>query len=276
MASDAGRSWQPWIVCPESGFEVWSDTAPAVVSLRQVDARRFAVGARFRFRQPRVTEKLVVHMGKVGAFDTDEQRREAIAAASDYGPDDSLTDLASIPQFLRWFANSYGEHTLAAIIHDRLITSTPNGGCLHSDVVADRFFREMLHGCGTPFVKRWVMWTAVALRTRWKAGGWKRAKVAAWALSSVVGIGGTIWLLVAGQPLAAIALGFGLLLVAGVLWGRQWGAAIFAAIALPWIGPAAALALVATAVFWLLDRLARRFDAPFPVPPPELRPEPAP
>jgi hypothetical protein len=114
------------------------------------------------------------------------------------------------------------------------------------------------------------------LRTRWKAGGWKRAKVVAWALSSVIGIGGTVWLLAAGQPLAAIGLGLGLLLLAGVLWGRQWGAAVFAAIALPWIGPAAALALVATGVFWLLDRVVRRFDSPFPLPPPELLPEPAP
>ena len=255
--------WQPWVVCGD-GFDVLGGEPAGIVPLLQVNAKQFQVGANFRFHSPVVTERLVRHLGKVGAFDDDTQRRAAMMEAAGYGPGDGLTDLASIPPFMRWFVNPYGAHTLAAIIHDRLITDRPDGGVLRSDVVADRFFREMLHACGTSFMKRWIMWSAVALRTRYQAGAWKRAKVALWALSSVAGIGGTAWLLASGRPLLAAFYGLALLLVAGVLWGRQWGAAVFAAIGLPFIGPAAALVLLATGAFWLLDLAAKRWDKPLP------------
>ncbi|MFN0029836.1 MAG: DUF1353 domain-containing protein [Acidimicrobiales bacterium] len=153
--ADVGK-WQPWVVCGD-GFEVLGNEPAGMVPLLQVDAKRFRVGAKFRFTSPAVTERLVGHLGKVGAFDDDIQRRTAIAEAAGYGPNDGCTDLASIPPFVRWIVNSYGTHTLAAIIHDRLITDWPDGGVLRSDVVADRFFREMLHACHTSFMRRWIM-----------------------------------------------------------------------------------------------------------------------
>lgn len=253
------ETWTDWVVCPGSGFEVCSDrqgsVASAVVPLSQVTAKEFTVGARFRLQNATVQDRVVGHLRKVGAFNSDEERLQAYRTAADYHPSEGTTDLASIPWFMRWYVNTYGQHTLAAIIHDQLIADAPNRGTLHSDVVSDRFFREMLEACGTGYFKRWVMWTAVAMRTRWAAGGWKRVKLLLWGLSSVVGMGGTIWLLVAGHLLAALGFGAALLLVAAVLWGRQWGAAIVAAIALPFIAPAAVLVLVAAGILWALDKV---------------------
>lgn len=269
--AETSMQWHPWVVC-DAGFEVRSDRStggvsgavPGVVPLLQLDATRFRVGAAFRFRNAVVAARLVRHLAKVGAFDDDQQRRTAVDAASTYTPAEGTTDLASIPRFMRWFVNTYGNHTLAAIIHDQLITSQHNGGALRSDVVADRFFREMLHACGTSFMTRWIMWSAVALRTRAKADRWTQAKLGLWALSSVAGIGGTIWLVAEGRPWLAAGYGLALLVLAGALWGRQWGAAVFAALALPFIVPAAALVLLATGAFWVFDLLVKRWDAPLP------------
>ncbi|MFN0029837.1 MAG: hypothetical protein ACKV2O_22000 [Acidimicrobiales bacterium] len=88
--------------------------------------------------------------------------------------------------------------------------------------------------------------------------------MALWALSSVAGIGGTAWLLATGRPLLAVVYGLALLLVAGVLWGRQWGAAVVAAIGLPFIAPAVALVLLATGALCVLDLAAKRWDKPLP------------
>lgn len=249
-----------------AGFEVRArdGAAAGVVPLLQVDDTNFEVGAAFRFRNTAVADRLVAHLAKIGAFDTDAQRRAAVQEASTYEPRRGRTDLASIPRFMRWFANTYGNHTLAAILHDELITEKANGGALHSDVVADRFFREMLHACGTSFMTRWIMWSAVALRTRASADRPTQLKLALWALSSVAGIGGTVAWLAAGRPVLGVLYGLAALVVAGALWGRQWGAAVFAAIALPFIVPAGMLVLLATGAFWLLDLAIKRWDKPLP------------
>lgn len=254
-ATSTSEVWKQWVVCGDSGFEVCGDPPTALVPLLQIDAKNFRVGARFRLRNADVEQSIVSHLGKVKAFDNEQQCRDAYQKAADYRPGEGSTDLASIPWFMRWYVNTYGKHTLAAIIHDQLITDAPNGGSLNSDVVSDRFFREMLAACGTPYFKRWVMWTAVAMRTRWAAGGWKRIKLLLWALSSVVGIGGTIWLLVAGHLLAALGFGAAMLLVSAVLWGRQWGAAIVAAFALPLIAPAVVLVLIVWGILAVADKV---------------------
>ena len=55
------------------------------------------------------------------------------------------TDLASVPLFMRWFENSYGVHTLAAILHSTSSSSeAQTDGELGSDTLSDRFFREMM------------------------------------------------------------------------------------------------------------------------------------
>ena len=107
------------------------------------------------------------------------------------------SDLASVPRFLRWFENTYGRHTPAALIHDNLIGPTPNRGPLENDAASDRFFRYMLEAVGVPFFKRWIMWAAVAFRTRWAVGGWRRRSVAAWVILAALGITAFVWAVVA-------------------------------------------------------------------------------
>ena len=178
--------------------------------------------------------------------------------------DENPTDLASVPRYMRWFETSYGAHTLAAIIHDNLIGKTPNGAPLHDDTLADRFFREMMRSAGVPWLKRWIMWSAVALRTRWAVGGIRRLSVLAWLALSAAGITSFAW------AVGSAALGWSapvetwaLLLVALVLpfaaaalWGKQYGAGIVAAIAALWILPAAALAGVGYVVYLGLEWVA--------------------
>ena len=265
---DRHDGWQPWEVCPAGGFEVLGPEFHGRVPLNQFSDRQFYVGARFRFRNDKVKARVLGHLRDLGVFEDDAQRESAYARAAEYQlrsggeEDDGRTDLASIPRPLRWLLDSYGTHTLAAILHDELIVGERDGGALHSDVVSDRFFREMLHACGVPLFLRWTAWSAVALRTRWAARGWKTAKVVLWALTSIAGIGGTAAIAAMGHPVWALAYGALLLAVAGALWGRQWGAAIFAAIVLPWVVPALIVVLGAMGVLWVLDAVAGRFDKP--------------
>ena len=263
METEPHDVWLDWRVCPGAGFEIHGRTNDGVLPLKQKSSTEFSVGARLRFRNDQVEQKVINHLKRVGAAKSDLKGAELFAEAACYNPDDGLTDLASIPRFLRWLVNTYGAHTLAAIIHDKLITDKANTGALHSDVVSDRFFREMLHACRMPWLLRWTMWTAVALRTRWKAGGLKRLELALWALASVAGMGGTILLLAAGHTAAALGFGALILVVAGLLWGRQWGAAMVAALALPMIAPAALLVLLASGLFWVADRIGRPLDKDF-------------
>ena len=189
---------------------------------------------------------------------------QAVERARTFTPrQDNPTDLASVPKFLRWFESSYGRHTLAAILHDELIVTAANGGELRSDTLADRFFREMLRAAGVQWLKRWIMWAAVALRTRWAAGGWRRLSVLVWLVLALGGIAsfvaavGTLW---PGwdPPIAtpvlwvvALALPF----AAACLWGKQYGAGIVAAIAGLWILPAAVLAGIGYLIYWILEKI---------------------
>ncbi len=264
---DQQHDWNAWAVCPQGGFEVFGPDSRGRVPLNQYDDRHFYVGARFRFANDAVKARVVGHLRKIGVFDDDGQRAEAFDLAAEYplpddGSDGDGTDLASVPRPLRWLLDSYGMHTLAAVLHDKLIVRQRNDGALKSDVVADRFFREMLHACGVPLFLRWTAWSAVALRTRWAAGGWKKLKVVLWGLASLAGMGGTVAFVAQGHPVWAVLYGVGLLGVAGALWGRQWGAAIFAAIALPLVIPALVVVLVAMGALGALDRVGRRFDKP--------------
>jgi hypothetical protein len=165
---------------------------------------------------------------------------------------------------MRWFENTYGRHTLAAIIHDELIVADVNGGALGSDTLADRFFRKMLQAADVPTLKAWVMWSAVALRSRWAAGGWRRISLIVWGLVAVIGIasfGIGVFRLLSDQELSA---GTASLLIvpaflpalAAPLWGKQWGASFIAALAGVFVIPAALFVIVGTAVYWVMERAA--------------------
>jgi hypothetical protein len=254
-------AWHHWRVAPGSGFEVRNEHGH--IGLVQIDRQRFLVLDEFRFDDEAVIAMLTERLVRNGASAVEARR--AVDDARTFTPsDENPTDLASIPRYMRWFESAYGAHTLAAIIHDNLIQDTPNPPPLRQDTLADRFFREMMRSAGVPWLKRWIMWSAVALRSRWAVGGVRRLSVLGWLLLSATGITSFVW------ALGALTLGWGgpisnaglllfalvLPLAAAGLWGRQYGAGIVAAIAALWILPAAVLAGVGYLIYLGLERAA--------------------
>ena len=267
--SSLDTTWHPWIVAPGSGFEVQAvaheaeDTA-GTVGLLQIDKKQFDVTRRFRFGAPDVEKALLDHLVRNGM--TAAEARAAVDEARTFTPRrENPTDLASIPRYMRWFESSYGLHTLAAVIHDGLIVDTPNDGALHSDTLSDRFFREMMKAAGVPWLKRWIMWAAVALRSRWVAGGVRRVSLCVWILLAVVGIATFVWAVGAAllgwgspvEPWVLFAVAFLLPFAAAPLWGRQYGAGLVAAVAGLWILPAAAFGGLGYLIYMALERLAK-------------------
>lgn len=254
-------SWHPWRVAPDSGFEVAD--ASGNVGLIQVNRKKFLVENEFRFADSSVIAMLTDHLVRSGK--TAEEAQRAVEDAQTFTPTtENPTDLASIPRYLRWFESAYGAHTLAAIIHDDLIVDKPNGGPLEDDTLSDRFFREMMKSAEVPWLKRWIMWSAVALRSRWAVGGIRRFSVLIWLLLSAAGITAFVWAVGSAsfgwdRPadtwallLVALVLPF----AAAFLWGEQYGAGIVAAIAGLWIVPAALLAGVGYLVYLGLESAA--------------------
>lgn len=127
------------------------------------------------------------------------------------------TDLASIPQLMGWFANSYGRHSLAALLHDHLVR---NGERLDPPVPrhhADDVFLRSLDELGVPFVRSRIMWAAVVSATRWKQLRTSPA-MALWSLAALVGIFVLVSSVLAGELMLLIAA-----LVAPIPFAALWG-----------------------------------------------------
>lgn len=97
-------------------------------------------------------------------------------------PTGYVTDFASVPRMLQWFAPSTGKYTLAAVLHDHLCDRLRHGevwwelppepdcvplikrsGITSRDV--DGLFRRVMREQGVPIALRWFMWAGV----RWGA-----------------------------------------------------------------------------------------------------------
>lgn len=134
------------------------------------------------------------------------------------------TDLGSIPRVLWGLIASYGRHTLAVIVHDRLCEyadQAPAGERFVRQAAADEVFHQALRDPDRPdFQAPWfrslVLWAGVSVARYWRLG---RPRFAALA-------GATLGLWLAGwwlaqsfagpaQPLAAVVL----LLVSAVVLG---------------------------------------------------------
>jgi Protein of unknown function (DUF1353) len=74
------------------------------------------------------------------------------------------TDFATVPRPVTWLVPRFGAYTLAAILHDWLITEGLRAGALTSRE-ADGIFRRVMREAGVPVLRRWLMWTGV----RWGA-----------------------------------------------------------------------------------------------------------
>ena len=225
----------PWGHCfvdPDSG-------EPARIDLRQVDSKTFVLGSSLRYT------------GNPGIDDIP-------AAALTLRPQDlgprCETDLASVPTALQWFLSRYGIHTPAALLHDRLTGAPGLEGV--TEPQADRFFRFMLQELGVPWLRRWMMWAAVALRTRWKSGPRRKATVFAWFVASLAGQVVAVvallqanWLLLAAAFLAPIPF--------ALLWSRQYAAGLLASYTAPWVLPPTLLGAVGFGAYWVSETIAK-------------------
>jgi hypothetical protein len=119
---------------------------PARVVLEQVDDTQFRILVPFKYIDP--------------------TGREYDVPASDPNDPNDVTDLASVPLALRWLVASYGQHTTAALLHDRLVRP---GMTLPERVEADTVFFRALEESGNNWMRHRLMWAAVAVGgTMWR------------------------------------------------------------------------------------------------------------
>jgi Protein of unknown function (DUF1353) len=184
------------------------------------------------------------------------------------------TDLASVPWFMWWFVASYGRQTPAVLVHDQLVDTIDRK-------YADWVLRTALKELGFSYLRRWLVWSAVSLETRFRTAlmpksptakdPHRRAQREAWwvtpvgiglvvahlALASLLATGvwrPEAWLLGdewAGYE-AARSVGFGLLAAWFAIW-RTTGILLLVAAAL--LGPALVVVLVTVFAVWGLLEL---------------------
>jgi hypothetical protein len=80
-----------------------------------------------------------------------------------------VTDLASVPLVTSWLVPKDGTHTPAALVHDALIRKKDepivHDGPEVSRHEADRIFLEAMAHLEVPYLRRWMMWSAVTIAT---------------------------------------------------------------------------------------------------------------
>ncbi len=155
------------------------------VELRRVSETQYKLLRQFGFRDDHYDAPFVV------PHDTEE----------------FLTDLASIPWFFAWLVPGQGSHLPGVLLHDGLVVNAGEGKThVGPDVTrleADRILRHAMGDLGTPFVRRWLVWTGVALATvfvdlrpRWL---WRLLLVVTFGLISILGAIATVDLFDAGD-----------------------------------------------------------------------------
>lgn len=187
---------------------------------------------------------------------------ETMAMLRHVGPEDlPETDLASIPTPMRWWINTYGVHTPAALIHDRFTGGTLPAGVTEQHI--DRYFRFMLADSGVRIGKRWIMWAAVAFRTRWASGGAKRVSLILWfalatigtACAAIAASNGVWWVVAVAVGIVPVA--------ASALWQQQAAAGLIAAyFVFPLLLLPMVLSIALLSVFWLAELLVSKLLEP--------------
>ena len=208
----------------------------------------------------------------------------------DVASESNSTDLASIPPFLTWLVPKDGRHTPAAILHDALIGGTVGVDYQTSteeqvdDAHADYVFREAMKDLGVRWLRRWLMWCAVTLRTvsydnrhspaRLRFGPVIVTAVAALALAIVSGLmaldvpdlgsrelpwlGDRPWYNEIPRALGQIVVGAAAFaLVVAAVYGslRVLGAGLLGGLAIGFFGLPMMASLVGAAGYLLLERL---------------------
>ncbi len=240
----------PWA----SSFEVEGDPQ-SHIELKQLDGKSFELCSS------------IIYLGETGLEGSlDEATIDALRSVSPERLPE--TDLASVPLPLRWLASNYGVHTPAALIHDWMITSGPPVMEGLTPQYADRYFRYMLKDVGVRWLRRWMMWAAVAMRTRWETGARHRIMLIAWIVAALVGLGAfAVGILTTNLALVVVASIAPF--VFACLWGRQYGAGLVASINAVWVLPPTLLGMVGYGIYsaleWIISRFSRResSDRPF-------------
>jgi hypothetical protein len=192
-------------------------------------------------------------------------------------PEHDVSDFASVPTFLTWLIPRYGRHTLPALLHDHLqdhlveeqSTSPSDPERVTSDE-ADTIFRQAMQYSRVPFIRRWVMWAAVSLRTVVK---YRRGLPAVGAIAWVVlfGLLGLAWPIVALSTIATDRFGWKLVLLlvgAAVLLpialcrlaGRRWRLSLISGLTLSVITFPCLLAIIDGGVYFAIEWVAERFQ----------------
>lgn len=221
---------------PWTGFTVEPQGHGPNIELHQINARSFRLASTVTYHGPTGLDGL----------DEDAQKRIRSVDAATL----TTTDLASVPGPFRWWVNTYGIYTPAALIHDRFIGAPLDGDPGRPDGVTeqmiDRYFRFMLHSLGVPFFRRWLMWAAVATRTRLHSGPLRFVSMLVWMFLAVAGVGFLVVSALNGNW-GVVAVAAALPIPASILWGRQAGAGLIIA----WVGVPCLLAPTALAVPFL-------------------------
>lgn len=209
------------------------------------------------------------------------------------------TDLTSVPALFTWLVPKTGAHLPAALLHDGLCSPAHARNFVSVDGregevtrdVADRVFRDAMADTGTPLVRRWLVWAAVATATmvhgrdtRWSPARrrWNRlVAIGSLALVALLGLFATLdlfdvphapplpWM---GEASFLVELAKGAVAavvvptVLGLLWGQfriaGWlmliGLAVLLHVTIALFG----LTYFYRAVEWLAARLSRAVRRP--------------
>ena len=133
------------------------------------------------------TSKVVVEQIDDTNWQTHEELVYAGNDRSFVVPAGSDTDFASVPRIFVWLLPRYGRYTKAAILHDHLWRDLATKGEI-SWVDADALFQRAMRDLGVPFLRRWLMWTAVRWAALRKPGGTKGWSKEAWRVVLLSGV----------------------------------------------------------------------------------------
>ncbi|MGH1489199.1 MAG: DUF1353 domain-containing protein [Acidimicrobiales bacterium] len=231
-------------------FSISYEGAPSGIRLQQSGPRAFSLDCDIRYDGPTGLSELKLDKAA-------EERLRTVDATT--LPE---TDLASVPAPFRWWSNTYGAHSPAALIHDRFIGEPAPGDPGRPDGVSerhiDRYFRFMLQACDVPFFRRWLMWAAVALRTRTQTNLIGLISILLWLAITGSAFVGVAMLLGQGRTWAAMAA----LLIpipASALWARQFGAGLMMAyVGVPCLLPPSVVSVPFLLLYVLVEAIGKQ------------------
>ena len=214
----------------------------------------------------------------VSYYDDETARTYVVPPGAEFG--DFETDLASVPQLFTWLVPKSGNHLAAALVHDHLVDLDPRryGDQIGVDRhVADRIFRDAMGDLDVGFIRRWMMWTAVSIKTIQKRGTTLQRVGAFGSLALIVVLGAlatanlftdhTLVPWMGDRGLAAeIALGLaGAVVIPIVLGALLWSpiriAGVIAGVALSLLLHAMALLFMTYLVYSWVERWPRKVQA---------------